>query len=84
MVFNKKFSHVPVKVPPVKSAYRQIKTSIPVPESIQHLEYGYNLESRSMHGQFPIIWDRAEGFQVHDRCSHESEASSDQARAPAA
>ena len=66
-MFNKKFSHVPVEVPPVKSAYRQIKTSIPVPESIQHLEYGYNLESRSMHGQFPIIWDRAEGFQVHDR-----------------
>ena len=26
----------------------------------------YSLESRSMHGQMPIIWDRAEDFQVFD------------------
>ncbi|WP_246837740.1 aspartate aminotransferase family protein [Leptospira bouyouniensis] len=26
----------------------------------------YEKESRSMHGQMPIIWDKAEGFQVSD------------------
>ena len=26
-----------------------------------------NLETRAMHGQLPLIWDRAEGFQVYDK-----------------
>lgn len=30
------------------------------------LEKMYSLESRSMHGQMPVIWDRAEDFQVYD------------------
>ena len=60
------FSHIPVNVDIVSSRYRSIKTAIPVPESIPLLEKMYILESRSMHGQMPIIWDRAEDFQVFD------------------
>ena len=41
-------------------------TAIPVPESIPLLERLYRTESRAMHGQLPVVWDRAEGFQVWD------------------
>jgi len=60
------FSHIPVSVDYIDTKYRKIKTLIPVPESIPLLEKMYSLESHSMHGQLPIIWDRAEGFQVYD------------------
>ena len=60
------FSHEPKTVKPVNTKYRTIATSIPVPESIPILNRVYETESHSMHGQLPIIWDRAEGFQVHD------------------
>ena len=61
------FSHKPVSVPNVNTNYRIIKTSIPVPESIPLLKKLYSIESYSMHGQLPVIWDRAEGYQVYDR-----------------
>ncbi len=60
------FSHKPVNVELVKTKYRKITTQIPVPESIPLLEKMYSLESHSMHGQMPIIWDRADDFQVFD------------------
>lgn len=60
------FSHIPKKVKKIKTAYRVIETAIPVPESIPILERVYETESHSMHGQLPIIWDKAEGFQVYD------------------
>ena len=60
------FSHKPQNVPHVSTDYRTIRTKIPVPESILLLQKMYDTESRSMHGQMPIIWDQAEGFQVHD------------------
>jgi 4-aminobutyrate aminotransferase / (S)-3-amino-2-methylpropionate transaminase / 5-aminovalerate transaminase len=60
------FSHIPVSVDCIDTKYRKIKTLIPVPESIPLLEKMYSLESQSMHGQLPIIWDRAEDFQVYD------------------
>lgn len=60
------FSHEPIPVPKVESKYRRIVTAIPVPESIPLLQKMYDLESRSMHGQMPVIWDRAENFQVFD------------------
>lgn len=63
---NHAFSHIPVKVPLVNSRYRKIITELPVPESLYIFEDLEKYESRSMHGQLPIIWDRAEGFQVFD------------------
>ncbi|XOV79307.1 MAG: aspartate aminotransferase family protein [Aestuariibacter sp.] len=60
------FSHIPKKVPLIDTQYRQIKTQLPVPESIPLLEKMYRIESRSMHGQLPIIWDKAADFQVTD------------------
>ena len=61
------FSHTPIEVKKVNTSYRVISTKIPVPESIPILEEIYDIESHSMHGQLPIIWDRAEDFSVYDK-----------------
>jgi 4-aminobutyrate aminotransferase-like enzyme len=61
------FSHKPTSVKKVNTDYRKIITKIPVPESIPLLERIYETESRSMHGQIPIVWDKALGFQVYDK-----------------
>jgi len=57
----------PRKVPPVETKYRRIVTEIPVPESIPILKRLRQYEPRSMGGQPPIVWDRAEGVRVFDR-----------------
>jgi 4-aminobutyrate aminotransferase / (S)-3-amino-2-methylpropionate transaminase / 5-aminovalerate transaminase len=60
------FSHVPKDVGTIRTDLRQIVTPIPAPGSVPLLERLYAVESHSMHGQMPVIWDRAEGFQVYD------------------
>jgi 4-aminobutyrate aminotransferase / (S)-3-amino-2-methylpropionate transaminase / 5-aminovalerate transaminase len=62
-----KFSHKPIKVDKVATKYRTIKTSMPVPESIPLLRKMYSLEAQAMHGQFPMIWDKADDFQIFDK-----------------
>ena len=57
---------LPRAVPRVETAYRKIVTSIPVPESIPIFEELYRTEPRAMRGQPPVVWHRAEGFQVSD------------------
>ncbi|MDZ7618534.1 MAG: aspartate aminotransferase family protein [Patescibacteria group bacterium] len=54
-------------VPTVATKYRRIQTQIPVPESIALLQNLRLHEPRSMGGQPPILWDRADGCQVYDR-----------------
>lgn len=60
------FNHSPKDVPLINTKYRKIVSKIPTPESVEMLKQAYGLESRSMHGQMPIVWDRAENFQVFD------------------
>ena len=60
------FSHSPKNVEFVNTKYRSIKTKIPVPESIELIQELYKYESRSVHGQYPMIWDRAEDVSVYD------------------
>jgi 4-aminobutyrate aminotransferase-like enzyme len=62
-----KYSLVPVKVPLVNTKYRTIATSLPVPESLQIFNQLSESEPVSMMGQPPVVWDRAEGFQVYDK-----------------
>ena len=61
------FSHQPNKVENIATKYRKIKTAIPVPESIPMLKKMYQIEAQAMHGQFPIVWDRADDFQIYDQ-----------------
>jgi len=58
---------VPVEVLKVETKFRTIKTQIPVPESIPIFEKISNYEPRSMKGQPPVFWERAEGFTVSDK-----------------
>ena len=50
----------------IETKFRRIRTPIPVPEAQLILDELNRYESRAMHGQLPVVWDRAEGFQVHD------------------
>ena len=64
---NYKFSRKPVNVPKIKTKNRLIKSTIPAPgtdASIRKLE---KFESRSMQGQIPIIWDKADNFNIYDK-----------------
>ena len=61
------FSHKPIEVDKVSTKYRTIKTSIPVPESIPLLKKMYSVEAQAMHGQLPMIWDKADDFQIFDK-----------------
>lgn len=60
------FSVEPQQVPQVSTPHRLIKTSIPAPGTREVLERLESSESRSMQGQLPLIWDRAEDFNVFD------------------
>ncbi len=60
-------SLTPRDVPKVETKYRRIGTAVPVPESVSTLEGLRRHEPRSMGGQPPVLWDRAEGCQVFDR-----------------
>ncbi|MCK5343979.1 MAG: aspartate aminotransferase family protein, partial [Candidatus Heimdallarchaeota archaeon] len=63
---NYVLSTTPIKVPLIDTEYRKIVTELPVPQSLPIFEDLEKYEARSMHGQLPIVWDRAEGFQVFD------------------
>ena len=60
------FSREPIAVPKVSTKNRLISTPIPAPGTKELLERLDKYESRSMHGQLPIVWDRAKGHSVFD------------------
>ncbi len=62
----KEYDLTPRCVPAVETPFRRIATAIPAPESVLILEQLARYEPLSMRGQPPIVWDRAEGFQVWD------------------
>ncbi|MBZ5620707.1 MAG: aminotransferase class III-fold pyridoxal phosphate-dependent enzyme [Acidobacteriia bacterium] len=56
----------PKRVPRVETLFRRIVTDFPVPESIPILQRLQAYEPVAMRGQPPVVWHRAEGFQVYD------------------
>lgn len=56
----------PKTITQVATKFRRIQSEIPVPESLPLLERLRQYEPRAMQGQPPVVWDRAEGFQVWD------------------
>jgi 4-aminobutyrate aminotransferase / (S)-3-amino-2-methylpropionate transaminase / 5-aminovalerate transaminase len=64
------FDRTPQDVEPVETAYRRISTQIPAPGTEDLLAVLDHNESRSMHGQMPIVWDRAHDFSVYDRAGN--------------
>jgi 4-aminobutyrate aminotransferase-like enzyme len=57
----------PVKVPKVKTRFRTIRTPIPVPASLPIFEELHRSEPRSMAGQPPVVWHKADNFSVSDK-----------------
>lgn len=62
----REYSLTPKTVAPVETKYRRIATALPAPGSLAALERLQKYEPVAMRGQPPILWDRAEGFQVYD------------------
>lgn len=62
-----KYELTPMDVPKVNTEYRKINTKLPVPESLEIFKKLAESEPESMMGQPPIIWDKAEGFQIYDK-----------------
>lgn len=65
------FSRKAKIVPTVLTNFRRIQTQIPTPGTEQILELLDEYESRSMHGQLPLVWDRAEDFSVFDKAGNQ-------------
>lgn len=65
------FSRKPQEVTPVLTDFRRIQTAIPAPGTEQVLDRLDKYESRSMHGQLPLVWDRAEDFSVFDSAGNQ-------------
>jgi len=57
----------PVRVKTIRTAHRRISGAIPDRRTIEAIRRLRAAEPISMRGQAPLIWDRAEGFQVYDR-----------------
>lgn len=60
------FSLEPTEVTRIKTKNRIIQSKIPCLETRGILDKLSMYESRSMHGQLPIVWDKAEDFSVYD------------------
>jgi 4-aminobutyrate aminotransferase-like enzyme len=60
------FSLIPQDVPKLKTDHRLIQTAIPVPGTAEVFERLDKVESRSMHGQLPLVWERADDFSIYD------------------
>jgi 4-aminobutyrate aminotransferase-like enzyme len=60
------FSLIPQQVPKLKTDYRLIQTAIPAPGTAEVFQRLDKVESRSMHGQLPLVWERAEDFSIYD------------------
>ena len=63
---NYSFSIEPQEVKYIKTKNRLIQTKIPAPGTKNLLDRLNFVESRSMHGQLPIVWRKAEGFNIYD------------------
>ncbi len=62
----REFTLVPRAVERVETRFRRIVTPLPHPESVATLQKLYEFEPRAMRGQPPVVWQRADGFQVSD------------------
>ena len=62
-----KYNLIPVDVPKVSTKCRKIMTKLPILESLSIFQTLSESEPISMMGQPPIVWDKAEGFQIYDK-----------------
>ena len=61
------FSLNPIEVKKVNTKYRTIVTPIPNPETLSIISQCIEAEPFSMNDQLPVVWDKADNFQVFDK-----------------
>ena len=64
------FSTHGVAVSTIRTANREISGVIPAPGTHEILARLEKVESKSMHGQIPLVWDRAKDFYVFDHAGN--------------
>lgn len=60
------FDFTPVPVAEINTPHRRIRSPLPHPDSVPVLRQLRRYEPRSMSGQPPVIWHRAQGVHVFD------------------
>lgn len=60
------FKLTPQKTENISTHNREIKTYLPCPSSIDYINDLFKYEPLSMNNQIPVLWDKAEGFNVWD------------------
>tara|TARA_Y200000002_G_scaffold95724_1_gene77364 strand:- start:12330 stop:13694 length:1365 start_codon:yes stop_codon:yes gene_type:complete len=66
-----KFKISPQKVEKINTKYRKIDGKIPCEGTEKILKSLSFTESRSMHGQIPLVWDSAEDFTIKDSANNQ-------------
>lgn len=61
------FRREPKEVEKIHTEYRDIKTAIPVPESMEIINRSLKNEPWSMNNQLYAVWDKAENFSIYDK-----------------
>ena len=64
------FALDPVLVPRIKTQHREIHTSIPCDGTRDIVERLEKVEYRSMHGQIPLVWDKALDYNIFDQAGN--------------
>ena len=64
---SKFFSREPIDVDFINTKHRRINSKIPCEGSVEILDILDKYESRSMHGQIPLVWDKAKDFNIYDK-----------------
>ena len=65
-VMGNEFCIIPKNVPKIETRFRRIATPLPHPDSLPTIEKLRHFEPKSMRGQPPIVWERAEDCSVYD------------------
>ena len=56
----------PMDAPEIETTHRRLRTSLPAPAAIEKLRKAADLFPEVNCYQAPVVWDRAEGYQVFD------------------
>jgi 4-aminobutyrate aminotransferase / (S)-3-amino-2-methylpropionate transaminase / 5-aminovalerate transaminase len=67
---NYQFSYTPKKVNLIHTRYRWIKTKIPAPQTLSILNKSLQYEPASMNILLPLVWEKANDFQVYDKAGN--------------
>ena len=65
-----KFNNAQRKVDKINTKYRTINSNLPSKGYLKKFKQIKEIESRSMHGQIPILWKNAINYSVYDDCKN--------------